>query len=150
MMHSSTAMKTRRSRSPPGRHPRPSGDLVLPAGDGPVSRRKPYMNGPPVLPETRCHSRIRLFLGACAAVLAATTAMVAAPGIAHAAVCSNQTGTTNGHYYQMWSNGQGSACITVGSGGNQYSTNWSGIGDFVAGVGWQPGSNQTISFSGSK
>lgn len=107
------------------------------------------MNGPPVLPETRCHSRIRLFLGACAAVLAAATAMVAAPGIAHAAVCSNQTGTTNGYYYQMWSNGQGSACITVGSGGNQYSTNWSGIGDFVGGVGWQPGSNQTISFSGS-
>ena len=107
------------------------------------------MNGPPVLPETRCHSRIRLFFGACAAVLAAATAMVAAPGVAHAAVCSNQTGTTNGYYYQMWSNGQGSACITVGSGGNQYSTNWSGIGDFVAGVGWQPGSNQTVSFSGS-
>ena len=74
---------------------------------------------------------------------------MAAPGTAHAAVCSNQTGTTNGYYYQMWSNGQGSACINVGSGGNQYSTNWSGIGDFVAGVGWSPGSNQTVSFSGS-
>ena len=36
-----------------------------------------------------------------------------------------------------------------GVGGNQYSTTWSGIGDFVAGVGWQPGSNQTVSFSGS-
>ena len=70
-------------------------------------------------------------------------------GTAHAATCSNQTGTVNGNYYQMWSNGQGSACVTVGSGGNQYSTNWSGIGDFVARVGWQPGSNQTVSFSGS-
>ena len=79
----------------------------------------------------------------------AAAATVALPGTAHAAVCSNQTGTINGYYYQMWSNGQGSACINVGSGGNQYSTNWSGIGDFVAGVGWQPGSNQTVSFSGS-
>ena len=54
--------------------------------------------------------------------------MVAAPGIAHAATCSNQTGTNNGYYYQMWSAGQGSACITVGSGGNSYSTTWSGMG----------------------
>jgi endo-1,4-beta-xylanase len=108
------------------------------------------MNGPPTHPaRSRGRSRLRLFLGACAAALAGATAMVAAPGIAHAALCSNQTGTTNGYYYQMWSNGQGSACINVGSGGNQYSTNWSGIGDFVAGVGWNPGSNQTVSFSGS-
>jgi endo-1,4-beta-xylanase len=110
------------------------------------------MNGPPTLTEAgsngRRRSRLRLLIVACAALLAAA-ATVALPGTAHAAVCSNQTGTTNGYYYQMWSNGQGSACINVGSGGNQYSTNWSGIGDFVAGVGWQPGSNQTVSFSGS-
>src|ERR1019366_2320411 len=31
---------------------------------------------------------------------------------------------------------------------NSYSTTWSGIGDFVAGVGWNPGSNQTVSFTG--
>jgi endo-1,4-beta-xylanase len=104
------------------------------------------MNGPP-RPAGR--SRLRLILGACAAALVAAAAMVAAPGIARAAVCSNQTGTSNGYYYQMWSNGQGSACITLGSGGNQYSTTWSGIGDFVAGVGWQPGSSQTVNFSGS-
>jgi endo-1,4-beta-xylanase len=110
------------------------------------------MNGPPTLTEAdsngRRRSRLRLLIVACAAMLAAA-ATVALPGTAHAAVCSNQTGTTNGYYYQMWSNGQGSACVTVGSGGNQYSTTWSGIGDFVAGVGWQPGSNQTVSFSGS-
>ncbi len=108
------------------------------------------MNGPPAHPANgRGRSRPRLLLGACAAVLAAATAMVAAPGIARAATCSNQTGTNNGYYYQMWSAGQGSACITVGSGGNSYSTTWSGIGDFVAGVGWNPGSNQTVSFNGN-
>src|ERR1700722_14987808 len=110
------------------------------------------MNGPPALTEAdgnrRRRSRLRLLIVACAAMLAAP-ATVALSGTAHAATCSNQTGTTNGYYYQMWSNGQGSACVTVGSGGNQYSTTWSGIGDFVAGVGWQPGSNQTVSFSGS-
>src|ERR1700722_5784855 len=110
------------------------------------------MNGPPTLTQAdgngRRRSRLRLLIVACAAILAAA-ATVALPGTAHAAVCSNQTGTNNGYYYQMWSNGQGSACINLGSGGNQYSTNWSGIGDFVAGVGWNPGSNQTVSFNGS-
>jgi len=110
------------------------------------------MNGPPALTEPGSDGRRRSWLPlrvvACAAMLAAATAVVL-PGTAHAAVCSNQTGTINGYYYQMWSNGQGSACINVGSGGNQYSTNWSGIGDFVAGAGWNPGSSQTVSFSGS-
>ena len=46
------------------------------------------------------------------------------------------------YYYQMWTAGQGSACITLNS-GTSYSTTWSGIGDFVAGVGWNPGNNQT-------
>ena len=42
----------------------------------------------------------------------------------------------------------GSACITLNS-ANSYSTTWSGIGDFVAGVGWNPGTTSTKSFSGS-
>ena len=106
------------------------------------------MNGPPALPDTsgrgRWRRRLRLLLFAGTLVLAAT---VVVPGTAHAAVCSNQTGTVNGYYNQMWSNGQGSACINVGSG--SYTTSWSGIGDFVAGVGWNPGSNHTVSFSSS-
>src|SRR5690348_6175130 len=51
-------------------------------------------------------------------------------------------------YYQMWSAGQGSACITLNS-SNSYSSSWSGIGDFVAGVGWNPGSTQSVTYSGS-
>ena len=74
------------------------------------------MNALPIHPaSSRGRSRMRLFLGACAAALAAATAMVAAPGIAHAATCSNQTGTNSGYYYQMWTDGQGSACITLNS-----------------------------------
>jgi endo-1,4-beta-xylanase len=111
------------------------------------------MNGPPTSPERRpqgrWRGRLRLLLAACGVALATAATAVAIPGAADAATCSNQTGTTNGFYNQMWSAGQGSACITVGSGGNSYSTTWSGIGDFVAGVGWNPGSSQTVSFNGS-
>ena len=68
------------------------------------------MNDPPAHPKRR--GLARLLFGACAAALAAATALVAAPGIAHAAICGVQTGTNGGMYYQMWNNGQGSACIT--------------------------------------
>jgi endo-1,4-beta-xylanase len=106
------------------------------------------MNDQPAHPKRRGLARL-LFCGVLALVLAAATAAIA-PGVAKAAtqICSNQTGTNGGMYYQMWSNGQGSACIMLNS-SNSYSTTWSGIGDFVAGVGWNPGSNQTVSFNGS-
>jgi endo-1,4-beta-xylanase len=106
------------------------------------------MNAPLHVPRIRVRGRVRLLLGvACAVIAAAATA--ALPGTAKAAtsICSNQTGNNGGMYYQMWSAGQGSACINLNS-SNSYSTSWSGIGDFVAGVGWSPGSNQTVSFSG--
>ena len=48
----------------------------------------------------------------------------------------------------MWTTGQGSACITLNS-GNSYSSQWSGIGDFVAGVGWNPGNTSPKSFTAS-
>jgi endo-1,4-beta-xylanase len=72
------------------------------------------------------------------------------PGSAKAAtqICSNQAGTNGGSYYQMWSSGQGSACITLNS-GNSYSTAWSAVGDFVAGVGSNPGTTSAKTFSSS-
>ena len=107
------------------------------------------MNAPLHVPRARGRGRARLLLGVVFAVLLAAAAAVL-PGTAKAAttICSNQTGTNGGYYYQMWSAGTGSACITLNS-GNSYSTTWSGIGDFVAGVGWNPGSNHTVSFSSS-
>ncbi|MES1190758.1 MAG: glycoside hydrolase family 11 protein [Steroidobacter sp.] len=59
---------------------------------------------------------------------------------------NNQTGTNNGFYYSLWSNGQGYVSMTLGSAGN-YSVNWSNIGDFTAGKGWSTGSGHTISYN---
>jgi len=107
------------------------------------------MNAPPTQPKSRWRGRARpLFMAAFAAAL--TVAAAFAPGVTAKAatqICSNQTGTNGGMYYQMYVS-SGSACITLNS-ANSYSTTWSGIGDFVAGVGWNPGSNQTVSFNGS-
>jgi endo-1,4-beta-xylanase len=107
------------------------------------------MHSPPFsLQKTR--RRLARILGGSAAAALLALAGLFMPGVAKAAtqICSNQTGTNAGYYYQMWSNGQGSACMTLNS-GNSYSSTWSGIGDFVAGVGWNPGSNATVSFNGS-
>jgi hypothetical protein len=58
-------------------------------------------------------------------------------------ICGNQTGTNGGFYYTWWTDGGGSACITMGSAGN-YSTQWSNTGNFVGGKGWTPGASNRI------
>jgi endo-1,4-beta-xylanase len=107
------------------------------------------MNGLPANPKGRRRGRILLLIGsACALALATVAALL--PGTARAAtqVCSNQTGTIDGAFYTMFVSG-GSACITLNS-GTSYSATWSSIGDFVGGIGSNPGStSRTVSFSNS-
>jgi endo-1,4-beta-xylanase len=105
------------------------------------------MTDPPAPPKRRRRGRTSLLIGSAIAVVVAS-ATVFLPGVAQASVCSSQTGTNNGYFYTFWTEGSGSACMTLGSGGN-YSTSWSGAGDFVAGVGWSTGSAQTVTYSGS-
>ncbi len=63
-------------------------------------------------------------------------------------ITSNQTGTNNGYYYSFWTSGSGSVTMTLCSGGS-YRDQWSGVGDFVNGKGWNPGSSHTVTYSGS-
>jgi endo-1,4-beta-xylanase len=106
------------------------------------------MTDPPVPRTGRRRGITRLFISAAAVALGlATVALL--PGAANAAsICSNQTGSSNGYFYSFYTSGSGSACMTLGSGGN-YSTSWSGAGDFVAGVGANPGSASPVTYSGS-
>jgi len=92
----------------------------------------------------------RLLIGGASAV-ALVAAGVALTSPAHAAtqICSPQTGTNGGNYFSFWNNGQGTSCITLNS-GTSYTSSWSNIGDWVGGVGWNPGStSRSISYSAS-
>ena len=63
-----------------------------------------------------------------------------------AAITSSQTGTNNGYYYSLWTNGTGSVSMTLGSAGN-YSVTWSSVGDFTCGKGWSTGSARTVNYN---
>src|SRR5581483_12467128 len=89
---------------------------------------------------------VRTALMLCALAVVATSLFLSSTSPAHAAsarnascttITSNRTGT-DGNFYSFWTAGSGSVSMTECTGGN-YSTRWSGVGDFVAGKGWFPG-----------
>lgn len=64
-------------------------------------------------------------------------------------ITSNQTGTHNGYYWSFWTEGGGTASMTLGAGGN-YSTTWSNIQNFTAGKGWRTGTrDRVVCFEGT-
>jgi endo-1,4-beta-xylanase len=85
-----------------------------------------------------------------AGIAAAAVATAIMPVTANAAttISSNSTGTNNGYFYSFWEQASG-ATMTLGSGSN-YSLTWNTASqNVVAGTGWNPGSSQTVSYSGS-
>lgn len=59
----------------------------------------------------------------------------------------SSTGTSGGYYYSFWTDGGGSVTYTNGDAGS-YSVEWNNVNNFVGGKGWNPGSAQTITYSG--
>jgi len=60
----------------------------------------------------------------------------------------SSTGTNGGYYYSFWTDGGATVTYTNGNAG-QYSITWGTGGNFVGGKGWNPGSAQSISYSGT-
>ncbi len=58
-------------------------------------------------------------------------------------LCNSDTGNNGGFFFTHWTDGGGSACMTLGSEGN-YSYQWSNTGNFVGGKGWSTGSSSRV------
>ena len=55
----------------------------------------------------------------------------------------SSTGWSNGYYYSFWTDGGGDVTYTNGAGGS-YTVQWSNVGNFVGGKGWNPGSTRQV------
>lgn len=51
-------------------------------------------------------------------------------------------GNSGGYYYSYWTDGGGSINANLGGGGS-YNVQWSNVGNFVFGKGWNPGTAST-------
>lgn len=61
---------------------------------------------------------------------------------------TSQTGTHGGYYYSFWTDGGGSVSFTLQPAG-RYSSQWSNVGNWVGGKGWQTGGRRAVTYSGT-
>ncbi|KAK2734169.1 hypothetical protein FQN55_002910 [Onygenales sp. PD_40] len=58
------------------------------------------------------------------------------------------TGTHGGYFYSYWTDGAGQITWNNLDAGS-YSVDWSNVGNFVGGKGWNPGASREITYSGT-
>src|SRR5688572_8897043 len=91
----------------------------------------------------------RLRIGKLAAMaLVGLAALYGAPANAQTCLSSSQTNTHGGYYYSFWTDGGGSVSFCLQNGG-RYTSQWSNVGNWVGGKGWQTGGRKTVTYSGS-
>lgn len=87
----------------------------------------------------------------------AAAACVAAMSFSTANACNgalngatNAVGTHNGFYYSFWRERSGSrVSITCNNEPGYYKTDWSGVFNWVGGMGWNPGGPRLVSYRGT-
>jgi endo-1,4-beta-xylanase len=90
-------------------------------------------------------------LAAAGKVVAALVGLASFGSPANAQTCltSNSTGTNNGFYYSFWKDNPGTVTFCLQAGG-RYTSQWSGINNWVGGKGWQTGSSsRVVNYSGT-
>lgn len=80
--------------------------------------------------------------------LAGVAALCASEANAQQCLTSSQTGNHGGYYYSFWTDGGGSVSFCLQNGG-RYTSQWSNVGNWVGGKGWQTGGRKTVNYSGS-
>nr|MBO2490382.1 1,4-beta-xylanase [Gammaproteobacteria bacterium] len=61
---------------------------------------------------------------------------------------SSQTGNHGGYFYSFWTDGGGSVSFCLQNGG-RYTSQWSNVGNWVGGKGWQTGGRKVVNYSGT-
>uniref|UniRef100_UPI003873CD1E Endo-1,4-beta-xylanase n=1 Tax=uncultured bacterium TaxID=77133 RepID=UPI003873CD1E len=68
--------------------------------------------------------------------------------MAQQCITSSQTGNHGGYFYSFWTDGGGSVSFCLQNGG-RYTSQWSNVGNWVGGKGWQTGGRRVVSYSGT-
>src|SRR6185312_10195375 len=83
-----------------------------------------------------------------AAALVCAAGFCVSPAYAQTCIGSPQTGTNNGNYFSFWKDSPGTVNFCMYPSG-RYTSNWSGINNWVGGKGWATGSRRVVTYSGT-
>jgi hypothetical protein len=93
---------------------------------------------------SRIASTTRLIVG----TLICAAGLCAPPANAEECLSSTQRGTYDGYFYSFWTDGGGSTNFCLQPNGRSTSQ-WSNVGSWVGGIGWETGGRRAVTYSGT-